>query len=296
VPDVFLKASLVIFRFSFRLAFPTIRSMKPVPMYEPNKHSATASLRFSWAGFPSEPERFPARPPEGLLAGVSDFWESDGMRLVGHRWEEPRIQLTFSTDPTVSPEFLAARAKGRLEHALRNAGRAVKFSRKLSVRSIGENKRSTVERYVRTQLDRAGLADAKYRERLRECAWSDPEVDLTRPLSTKRGRYWYAVHLVLVVSGRYRIGAESTAPEIARTCRAVARKHGWGLAALSVMPDHLHVLIQGAPADSPESIALSFQNNIAWKLGRNRIWEAEYYVGTVGEYTVGALRSGTGEG
>jgi REP element-mobilizing transposase RayT len=273
-----------------------VSAMKPTPIYEPNKYSATCALKFSWAGFPSASEKFPPRPPEGLLVELAERWESDGMRLLEHRWSEERIQLTFSTEPVVSPEFLASRAKGRLQHALRGVGAAVKFSRKLSVRSIGENKRSVVERYVKTQLERADLADPKYRQHLQECAWADPDLDLTRPVVTASGRYWYAVHLVLVVADRFRIGAESTAPRISETCRAAARKHGWGMAALSVMPDHLHALIRGTPADSPEAIALSFQNNTAWKQGRNRIWSGEYYVGTVGEYTVGALRKNERKG
>jgi REP element-mobilizing transposase RayT len=129
-------------------------------------------------------------------------------------------------------------------------------------------------------------------ERLAPFTWSDPAVNLSGSRGTSSGRYWYHLHMVLVTDGRYRIGTQNTAPSICATCRAVARKHGYRISALSVMPDHLHVLMEGEPSKSPEEIVLGFQNNIAWKLGRNKIWDANYYVGTTGEYTMKAIRKG----
>ena len=45
------------------------------------------------------------------------------------------------------------------------------------------------------------------------------------------------------------------------------------IAALSVMPDHRHAALRGALAASPQEIALTFQNNIAYALGQNAIWQ-----------------------
>lgn len=56
------------------------------------------------------------------------------------------------------------------------------------------------------------------------------------------------------------------------------------------MPDHLHVALRGRIENSPEEIGLSFLNNLAYALGRNRIWKDEYYVGTFSEYDVDTLR------
>ena len=78
---------------------------------------------------------------------------------------------------------------------------------------------------------------------------------------------------------------------ICETCRAVARKHGYQLSAVSVMPDHIHMAVKGVPAKSPEKIVLEFQNNTVWKLGQTMIWKPNYYAGTVGEYTMQAVRS-----
>jgi len=93
-----------------------------------------------------------------------------------------------------------------------------------------------------------------------------------------------------VTCDRYRIDAGRTARIISEVCRSVAAKKEYGLSAVSMMPDHLHLALQGVPEESPEEIALCFQNNLAWKLGQKRIWEANYYAGTTGEYTMQAVR------
>jgi putative transposase len=190
----------------------------------------------------------------------------------------------------VAPAFLAARAKGRLQHAMRSAGLPTKFARNFAVRSIGDNTRETVAHYIHTQLERGEFADPGYRDRLERATWTDPTVDLAEHTSTSSGRYWYNLHLVMVTTHRYRIDARTTAAVICETCRAVAGKHGFQISALSVMPDHMHVALRGVPDQSPEDIVVSFQNNTAWKLGQVKIWEHNYYAGTVGEYTMRAVR------
>jgi len=56
------------------------------------------------------------------------------------------------------------------------------------------------------------------------------------------------------------------------------------------MPEHLHIALRGNVEHSPQEIALAFQNGLAYAMGGFRIWENDYYVGTFGEYTMGAVR------
>src|SRR5262245_25629838 len=101
------------------------------------------------------------------------------------------IQVLFSAKPDVSPIFLAARAKGRLDHALRRAGRPCKFSHKLAVRSIGDNTREQVEQYIANQVGRASFADPRFQRLLQQFTVSDPSVDLAEAAQVNSGRYWY---------------------------------------------------------------------------------------------------------
>jgi hypothetical protein len=57
-----------------------------------------------------------------------------------------------------------------------------------------------------------------------------------------------------------------------------------------VLPDHLHLALRGAITHSPEEIAFSFLNNLAYALGQRPWWQAGYYAGTFGEYSMAAVR------
>lgn len=260
------------------------------PLYSGRNLRPAYLLRYSWTAFPSGHGVFPDPSPGLLNGGLCSAWEEDGLRLLEHRWNTDQIQLTFSTPPSVAPAFLSARAKGRLDHALRSAGIAVAFARNFSVRALGDNTRKVVERYVDEQTTRGSFADPRYREELESSAWVDPQVDLRQPAKSKRGLYWYGLHVVLLTAGRRRIDGRSTARVVAQGCREVAKNLRLQIARMAVMPDHLHLALQGNPQRSPEEIALAFQNHLAGALGGIRLWEPNYYVGTFGEYTMHAVR------
>jgi REP element-mobilizing transposase RayT len=201
-----------------------------------------------------------------------------------------RCQFTVSTRPDISPVFVAGRVKGRLQYAFRQAGQAVRFQRKLTVRAIGKNRREEVEAYIRRQVAKEALADPKFEGHLAQFTVHDPEVDLSRPATTASGRYWYNLHLVLVVDGRARAEDAARLGLVQHRCFAIAGKKGYRISTLSVMPDHLHVALQGNVEHSPEEIALAFQNNLPYALGNFAVWKNTYYVGTFGEYDMRAVR------
>jgi len=60
------------------------------------------------------------------------------------------------------------------------------------------------------------------------------------------------------------------------------------------MPDHLHMALRGNIEHDPQTIALSFMNNLAYALGQKPVWEFGYYVGSFGEYDMNAVRDGAG--
>lgn len=182
-----------------------------------------------------------------------------------------------------------------MQHALREAGWPGRFSRKLALRAVGHNTRAIVERYIRNQAGSGDFADPRFAARLASFHKSDPAVDLAAPSATSSGRYWYNLHLVLVTANRHRLGGDKTLATLSGGALAIARKKGCGISELSVMPDHLHLALRGDVNLSPHDIALAFQNNLAHLLGRFRVWEEGYYVGTFGEYDMRAVRR-KGEG
>jgi hypothetical protein len=110
--------------------------MTPEPLYRSAGLNPAYQLRYSWTGWPSEGHL----PHVEVVSGIKSLWEGDGLRLLEHTWSDREVQLAFSVRPDVAPVFVAARAKGRLQHALSRAvSQFSGFSRKVALRSIGDN-------------------------------------------------------------------------------------------------------------------------------------------------------------
>ena len=253
-----------------------------------NAHPAH-SLHYSWTGWPGENNRMPALS-EHAIASLADAWVTDGLTLVSHAFASDRVQFTMKAPPHLAPATLAAKTKGRLQHALRHEGRTTPFSRKLAVRSLGENRRATVERYIQDQLKHIDLCDPRYRKQLAENAYHDKNVQLDAPAATNSGRYWYNLHVVLVTAGRFRIGGDFVLSRMRDACLAAATNRGWHIHSIAVMPDHVHVAVRGAAESSPAEIAVTLQNETARAALGCRVWQDRYYVGTFSEYDLDAVR------
>ena len=110
-------------------------------------------------------------------------------------------------------------------------------------------------------------------------------------IEVSSGRYWYQLHLVQVVDRRDRIRDLDFLGDLFETCQAIALDRGYQIAAISVMPDHLHLGLRGSVADSPERIALSYMNESCRSLKVTGLWRPSFYVGTTGVYNMNAVRS-----
>ncbi|MEZ6089568.1 MAG: transposase [Pirellulaceae bacterium] len=267
--------------------------MRPSPLYKPEGIDHPAfHLRYAWTGWPHSGEAFPPKPDEGFFSELAERYEVDGIRLLESNWRTDRIQFTCSVKPQVTPILFTSRLKGRLQHALRASGLNTRFSRKVAFRTIGDNTRTAVERYVANQVAKERFIDDRFSSMLVEFSVQDPHVDLRVPQSTLSGRYWYNLHLVMVTESRLRFTDETSLTKLSRMCVAVAKKKGHRVSARSVMPDHIHLALGGVVEESPEEIALAYMNNTSFAFGQNALWQPTYYVGTFGEYDMGAVRRG----
>jgi REP element-mobilizing transposase RayT len=259
------------------------------PLYRATDLHPAYQLRYSWTGWPSK-SAFPTELLAHLLPSIVLEWENDGLRVLESSLTGKRIQLTLSTTPQVTPVTLATRVKGRIQHHSRQHGIAIDFSRKLAVCSLGDPTRAQVEGYIHNQVAKEALADERFREVLGSCTVVDSEINLSQSTESRSGRYWYNLHLVLVVAERYRIGSAEVLVKIRDTVARICSKKGYRLSRLAVLPEHLHMSLRGAIDHSPEDIALAFLSNLAYALGQRRWWQAGYFAGTFGEYGIGAVR------
>jgi REP element-mobilizing transposase RayT len=261
----------------------------PNPIYKYEHLKPAFHLRYTWTGWPTAGTQFPPIPDEHFFEQLDTAWQSDSLKRIATNWQTDKIQFTFSTVPTVSPTLFVARVKGRLQHALRLGGTPVRFSRKVAFRGIGENHTLEVENYIQTQAEKERFVDPRFSEMLRRFTIVDPAVALDEPSESNSGRYWYNLHVVLVVASRGRIRSEEDFAKLDRMVQATAEKHQYGLAARAWMPDHLHVALRGHIEESPGEIALSIMNNTAFAMRQNALWQPGFYVGTFSEYDVRAV-------
>jgi REP element-mobilizing transposase RayT len=192
--------------------------------------------------------------------------------------------MSFEVEPAVSPAFFAMRVKGRLEHAMRQSGNPVQWSRKVGMRSLGENTDSVVERYLSLQQKRGDFADPQYARTLAEFSREFPTVRLEDPAESARGRYWYNLHLVAVTGSRWRIGREDFLPRLASAIPEWANEEEIALKSMSFMPDHVHLAFRGNPLRSPAEIAEGCWRALNRASGL-RLFSDRVYVGSFSSYS-----------
>jgi REP element-mobilizing transposase RayT len=263
-----------------------------MPRYSAHNLHPPHDIHYSWTGWPSG-SGFPDVPPADWIAALAGDLKADALELESYTWNSGAIHLTVAASPDVAPVWLAQRLKGRLDHTMRSRGTSVSFSRKVSLRAIGHNRTPVVEGYVRDQLKHVELADPRYRETLASVAVDDATVDLSEPAISSHGRYWYSLHVVFVVAGRYRVGEQSFLERLRERVMDVSKRLGCALKRVAVMPDHMHLALRGDPKLSPASIALGLQEATAEVAGC-RLWEDGFYVGTFGDYDYGAVNGAGG--
>ena len=263
--------------------------MRSQPLYDPKAADAAYQLRYSWSGWPSD--RSFSTQPTSLIDDTKPHWERDGLRVLEYRWTDELVQILFSATPNLSPEVVAARAKGRLDHSLRAAGITMPFSRKVALRAVGDNTRQDVEAYIQRQVGKERFCDPRFAHLMQDLTIVDSEVDLSQPAESARGRYWCNLHLVLVVDKHSRIHDVTVLRALRDAFFKVAAKKGRVASRLAVMQDHLHAAIRGTPHESPLDIVFAYQNNLAYMTNQGRIWSPGFYTGTFGEYSTQAVRN-----
>ncbi len=216
--------------------------------------------------------------------------EPDGIRVLEHRFSQiDRSLFLLSTTPSVTPTHVIQRVKGRLQHLVR-ARCPSALRRNYDLHSVGSTRRDKTEQYVATQLTHHFPDDPDPRAVLFDLQIVNPELDLSQPRFTAHGRYRCNLHLVLVHDDRWRQTQSAVHEQVRAMIRRAAGSKGHLLSRLGVLPDHLHLVLGFSPDESPQEIALSYMNNIAYVYGMTPVLKPSYYVGTIGEYDLGAIR------
>ena len=267
----------------------TSAAATPEPAFTSDNSTCVHNLFYSWHGCLSDKEPFPKETAD-IIKQCAPLWEKEGIELLKFTEKSNILQILCKVHPKTSPETFAHRIKGRLAYAFREASIPVKFSRSIGFRSLGFNTSEVVKHYIDGQVKKEDLADERYREILKQFTCSDNSIDFSDAHKNRRSRYWYNLHLVIVIADRsIRITKDETFEKIRAIIPAIAEKHQHKIADFSVMPDHIHIAMQANPENTPYEIGLSFLNNLTYTMKMRYFWNEEFYVGTFSEYTVGSL-------
>ncbi|WP_197454928.1 transposase [Stieleria varia] len=256
------------------------------PIYTAENTTTAYQLNWSLALFGKC--RFPEQSL--WLKDLQAATESDGVRILSSNVRsENTLQFFVSTRPASTPSEIVRSIKGRLQHLIRDQIPKA-FRRNYHIQSIGEANSSVLDQYVAKQTARHPMADDAVQSRLESTQFHDASIDLSKPRIGTYGQYLNSLQIVMKNSDGWH---DVRATQLLRVRNIIVRasmKKDWTLSRIGLLSNHLHVLLSAGVTESPQSVALSLMNNVAYVYDMKPILMSSYYVGTFGGYDRGAVR------
>lgn len=168
------------------------------------------------------------------------------------------------------------------------------WARGYLVRSTGHVRTSAVRTYLEQQAKHHGYASRirppvfKYRTTTR--------LDL----SSAHASFDLSHHLVFSTRQRKGVFTAATGEALTHYWLKVAMKREFAIDQISIVPDHLHLIVRIVPKMSIEEVALLLLNNGQYYIsqrypellienGMNQLWNASAYAGTCGQLTTALI-------
>lgn len=134
------------------------------------------------------------------------------------------------------------------------------------------------------------MADPKVQARINALSIAGLGVRLFEPRQNSHAQFSYNLHLVLVNRERERDMRPGVLERRRERLLAIAAKKSHLVGNGQLLADHLHVTLGCNLGESPSEVALGYMNNLAYAEEMKRIFEFGFYVGTIGEYDLNAVR------
>lgn len=258
------------------------------PIYTPQNCKFAYQLCWSLTLFWKSPQ-FSAEWLPDLVSAT----KADGIRILRHRFAEGDNSLFLvSTRPDVPPSKIPWSLKGRLQH-LMGARIRHAFQRNYDLKTVGSTRGEKVAAYVSSQLRQHPTLSDRVRGQFEGLQIINPDVDLLKPRYTAHARCTCNLHLVFVHADRRYEIREDIWVKVREMLRKASAGKSHLLSRVGIVPDHLHLSIGIQPDDTPQDVALSYMNNIAYVSGMKPVLMHGCYIAGFGEYDLGAIRPGT---
>ena len=122
--------------------------------------------------------------------------------------------------------------------------------------------------------------------------YEDKSVDFNTPINSAHAQYLIALQIVLVHAERFLISDLKFLGLTKDSILRHAAENQHRISRLAILPDHVHFTVGVGFSQSACEIVLLCMNQVAAAHGGLRFWMDSYYVGTIGPYDMGAVRTG----
>jgi putative transposase len=169
------------------------------------------------------------------------------------------------------------------------------WARGYLARTSGKVRMAAVEMYLQNQAEHHGYAN---RNRPPVYRFRNPNPS---PLSVAHAVFDLNYHIVLATRYRQSIFDSTLGEELAKYWLRVASRRNFALDQVTILPDHVHMLIRTLPTMSVEECTLLLMNNAqhfigeSWshrliEAGVNQLWQPSAYAGSCGELPTALLK------
>ncbi len=216
--------------------------------------------------------------------------EADAVRVLSSNVRsENTLQFLVSTRPPSSPSEIVRSIKGRLQHLIRDRFPKA-FRRNYHIQSIGEANTNVLDQYVARQAANHPMADDAVQTRFESAQFFDKKMDLSEWRIGTYGQYLNSLQIVLENAESWHEVRETQLTRVRSIIIRACQKKAWRLSRIGLLSNHMHILLGADVTESPQSVALSLMNNVAYVYDMKPILKNSYYAGTFGGYDRGAVR------
>jgi REP element-mobilizing transposase RayT len=228
------------------------------------------------------------------LDALRPITEADGVRILEHRQlHADTFQFLVSTQPDTTPSEIIRSLKGRIQYLIRDS-QPKAFRRNYFIASLGEVNSKILNEYIQHQTAKHPMAAEHIQERFEQLQYFDDQIDLAKVITGNYGQFIYAIQIVIENAEHWHEARIDVLRKHRDMIVQVARKKEWQLSRIGIVSNHTHLLLGPHMIESPESVALSLLNNLAYAQGMKPVFRFSYYVGGFGAYDRGAIRKHLG--
>jgi len=235
---------------------------------------------------------------------VDDVCAREEYHLLESKLTSDHLRLLVSLQPNQTISRVVQMLKGNTQHQFSSSlsDELTRYrvrnlwARGYFARSSGKVSLDVVRDYVSGQVVHHGY-EGKWTEALEyvNSAFHSPAFEVAHSVCM------LDYHIVLVTQQRIPIFDDFIALKLFDYVQAIGRKHRFAVDRVSVLPDHVHLIIEGVPTVSVERYVLAILDNTRYwmtkrfdgvlkETGAWNVWQPSYYAGTVGEYTTAQVK------